>query len=253
MSDSINNNSMDCLEDVELDLDPQEYSQLQKLAGRVTDISGEMTEVTTLIRYLRARDGNVDKAEQMLRKSVKWREENNVVSYRRGYKLPPALQDDYIIEVIGNDYEGHPVVYAPLGQWNIRDKISEGYLEETMEARFYMLEAVIMDAISRSQKHQFVLLVDLSGLTFYKVAHLETTNVVIKIFQDFDHHYPERLRAAFVVNPPWVFPYAFSLIKPWLAPKTLSKVNILHGDRNKWLNTLKTSIPEEILPTDLSA
>jgi hypothetical protein len=72
-----------------------------------------------------------------------------------------------------NDFS-FTVIYTPLGRWNIRDRIKDGYLEETLRGRFYLLEGIVMAAIRQSTKSQFVLIVDLAELSFYKVAHMES-------------------------------------------------------------------------------
>ncbi|XP_035704219.1 SEC14-like protein 2 isoform X2 [Folsomia candida] len=194
----------------------EEEALMQEFAKRVYDLNEEMRNSETLIRFLRARECDIEKAEVMLRKSAKWFQENDVRSYRAGFTLPQVLADDYICHVLGTDCQGYPVIYVPLGRWNIRDRLKDGYLDATLEGRFYLLEGVIMAAVRQStRRQQFVLVVDLAELSFYKVAHMDT---------------------------PWVFPYAFSLVKPWIAAKTLTKVSVL-GNRSKWLDTLEVHIP----------
>jgi hypothetical protein len=61
-----------------------------------------------------------------------------------------------------------------LGRWNIRDRINDGYLEDTLEARFFLLEGIVMKAIDSSTKNEFVLVVDLAQLSFYKCAHMDS-------------------------------------------------------------------------------
>jgi len=61
-------------------------------------------------------------------------------------------------------------------------------------------------------------------------------------------HYPETLGHTFVVNAPWAFKMVWAIIKPWLAPHTLAKVEVLAGEPN---NILLASIDGKYLPTDL--
>lgn len=111
----------------------------------------------------------------LLFKSAKWFWDNNVLSYRTGGRLPPSiLTDDFAVQVLGTDFEGYPVIYTPIGRWNIRDRINDGYLEEIMQGRFYSLEGVIMKAVRDSGMGQFVCILDLEEVSFYKVAHVES-------------------------------------------------------------------------------
>lgn len=87
-----------------------------------------------------------------------------------------------------------------------------------------------MAAVRQStRRQQFVLVVDLAELSFYKVAHMDSKtiyvtyvivqtcvieslctysfffthvaiNVVTQIFQDYEDNYPERLKSAFIIN-----------------------------------------------------
>lgn len=88
--------------------------------------------------------------------------------------------------------------------------------------RFHLLEGLLMDAVRKSSRSQFVLIIDLEELSFYKVAHIESTkfkkitthafvhlhiinlfaaiNVVTSMFQDFEENYPETLFSAFIIN-----------------------------------------------------
>lgn len=72
------------------------------------------------------------------------------------------------------------VIYVPLGRWNIRDRLKDGYLDATLEGRFYLLEGVIMAAVRQStRRQQFVLVVDLAELSFYKVAHMDSKTIYV--------------------------------------------------------------------------
>ena len=42
--------------------------------------------------------------------------------------------------------------------------------------------------------------------------------------------YPELLGKMLIVNPPWAFPIAFNVVKPWLDPKTQAKIEVVSGD-----------------------
>jgi hypothetical protein len=55
----------------------------------------------------------------------------------------------------------------------------------------------------------------------------------------------------FYFTDPWVFQYAFSFVKPWLAAKTLDKINILGNRPKTYLSILKAHIPQDLIPSEL--
>lgn len=66
-----------------------------------------------------------------------------------------------------------------------------------------------------------------------------------KIGQD---RYPECMGKFYIINAPWGFSTVWSLVKGWLDPVTVAKINILSGSYQK---DLLAQIPEENLPHDL--
>jgi hypothetical protein len=61
----------------------------------------------------------------------------------------------------------------PIGDWHTKKMIESGYREESLQYRFYLLEN-IMDAVNRTSKSKFVMIMDMEGLTYKKCAHYES-------------------------------------------------------------------------------
>lgn len=59
------------------------------------------------------------------------------------------------------------------------------------------------------------------------------------------NYYPERLGKLYIINAPWGFSGAFSVIKGFLDPVTVQKIHVLGGGYEK---ELLTQIPKENLP-----
>ena len=62
------------------------------------------------------------------------------------------------------------------------------------------------------------------------------------------NYYPETMGKFYIINAPWAFSTVWSIIKPWLDPVTVAKINIPSGDGKK---ELLAQIPAENLPADL--
>jgi hypothetical protein len=87
-------------------LDPRELELVQKFRNRVTDIlpPENLGNNSYLVRWIRARDGDLEKAELMLRKSATWYKRNemdSIISWK-----PPI--NYYRFAVPGADAEGCP-------------------------------------------------------------------------------------------------------------------------------------------------
>lgn len=80
-------------------------SRLVQLRKWVTDLlKGKVPSDATLLRFLRARDFNVEKARELLSESLLWRKKHQVDKILSEYELPQVVQD-----------------YFP-GGWHHRDK-----------------------------------------------------------------------------------------------------------------------------------
>jgi hypothetical protein len=226
-------------------VNPKEETALEKFREVCKDLN---QDDLTLLRFLRAREGDLSKAEDMLRKSVDWRKENKVETFLN-YDLPKEIRNDFRFYNIGEDSEGYAVMYLPIGRWNIRDKIEMGFKEDAFTFRFHILEN-FMHHVEQTQQYQFVIVLDLTDCSYRKVAHKETIQVLLAAFRDFEANYPERLRAAYVINAPWVFSYVYAFIKPLLSGHTLSKVKIFDANVAAWKPVLMEKIPEKNLPQE---
>jgi len=92
----------------------------------------------------------------------------------------------------------------------------------------------------------FCTIIDLQNVSlvnFYRVK--DYVNMASKMGQD---NYPESLGKFYIVNAPYLFSTVWSVIKPWLDPVTVSKIDILGYD---YKNVVLKQVPAENLPKDL--
>jgi len=83
------------------------------------------TEDEYLIRWLRARNLDVDKAEQMLKTSMEWREKEDIKGLN-SWDAPVTVSQDFLYKFTGEDSEGRPVLVVPFGRWEVRKLIEMG-------------------------------------------------------------------------------------------------------------------------------
>ncbi|KAH9918867.1 CRAL-TRIO domain-containing protein [Fomitopsis serialis] len=148
------------------------------------------------------------------------------------------------------DKEGRPVSIQQYGGVNI----PELYKHITPE-RFWwyiitMSESIpreIIPTASRAVGHQVdgtFLIVDLKGYSLGQFWQMK--DLVRASFQVMQDHYPEMSAKFYIINAPWSFTTIWSLLKLWLAPRMIEKMDILGAD---YQAVLLKYIDAESLPT----
>ncbi len=90
-----------------------------------------------------------------------------------------------------------------------------------------------------------VVVMDLKSLPmFVEWAAMKSLHSIIQIDEAF---YPETLKTVFVINAPVYFTAIWAVVKPWLDPLVLQKVQILGAN---YYETMKNYIDEEMIPVE---
>ncbi|KAF8024895.1 hypothetical protein BT93_F1903 [Corymbia citriodora subsp. variegata] len=186
----------------------------------------------SLARHLRARNWNVKKATKMLKDTLKW---------RSGYKPEEIRWEDIAQEAeTGKIYRSNYVdkhgrtvlVMRPSHQ---NSKSTKGQIKYLV----YCMENAILNL--PSDQEQMVWLIDFQGFNLSHIS-VKVTKETAHVLQD---QYPERLGVAILYNPPKFFEPFFSVVKPFLEPKTYNKVKFVYADA---LNSKK--IMEDLFDMD---
>eukprot|EP00931_Biecheleriopsis_adriatica_P061035 TRINITY_DN36684_c0_g2_i1.p1 TRINITY_DN36684_c0_g2~~TRINITY_DN36684_c0_g2_i1.p1 ORF type:complete len:621 (-),score=141.19 TRINITY_DN36684_c0_g2_i1:35-1897(-) len=185
-----------------------------------------------LVRYLRARKWDPEPAEELLRKTGRWRKELQFSEFMRGAHMDEVERESKKgnIYVRGFDRRGRPAIYLkPGGEgWNAERagilhlvyciERAVACLEKQAERGKLMLDAD--DPLAR----KFVLLADFAGVGWGNMLPLTAARDLVGIMQD---HYPERLGAAFFVNYPWILSGVFSAASSFIDPVTVKKFHFI--------------------------
>ena len=91
-----------------------------------------------------------------------------------------------------------------------------------------------------------IAIIDLSGLSFRTVTHSTLKKLMKYLAAINSDHYPESLKKMFIVNTPRVFSLGWSMMKPLLDERTLSKITIYSDG---FTDALLEYIDIEVLPT----
>ncbi|RLN18834.1 random slug protein 5-like [Panicum miliaceum] len=109
----------------------------------------------------------------------------------------------------------------------------------------YTLENAILHLPEAQEK--MVWLIDFTGWTMAHASPIKTSRETANILQN---HYPERLAIGFLFNAPKVFEAFFKVIKVFLDPKTIEKVNFVYQKDEESMKVLYKYIDPEVLPVE---
>ncbi|KAJ8763133.1 hypothetical protein K2173_025518 [Erythroxylum novogranatense] len=190
-------------------------NEVRKIIGPVAEKFPVLCSDASISRYLRARNWNTKKAVKMLKETLKWRLQ---------FKPEKIRWDDVAMEAKTGkvyranfvDKNGRTVLVMRPGYQNTNG------IEGQMKHLVYCLE----NAIMTSNEEQMIWLVDFQGWTMASIS-VKSTKETIRVLQN---HYPERLALAILFNPPKIFESFWTMVKPFIEPKTYKKVKFAYSN-----------------------
>ncbi|XVF42709.1 hypothetical protein PTKIN_Ptkin01aG0386100 [Pterospermum kingtungense] len=217
-------------------LSPEEQQakidDVRKQIGVIADKLPVLCSDASISRYLRARNWSTKKASKMLKETLKWR-----LQYKpeksRWEDIAHEAETGKIYRANYRDKLGRPVLVMRPGFQNTNS--TSGQIRYLV----YCMENAIMNM---NQDHeQMVWLVDFQGWAMASIS-VKVTRETAHILQD---HYPERLGLGILYNPPKIFESFWTMVKPFLEPKTYKKVKFVYSDDPK-----SRKIMEEVFDLD---
>nr|XP_015215255.1 PREDICTED: SEC14-like protein 5 isoform X2 [Lepisosteus oculatus] len=205
-----------------------------------------------ILRFLRARDFNMDKAREMLCQSLTWRKQFQVDYILETWRPPAFLEEYYAGGWHFHDRNGRPLYILRLGQMD-----TKGLVKAMGE------EALLRHVLSINEEGQrrceentkifgrpitsWTCLVDLEGLN---MRHLWRPGVkaLLRIIEVVEANYPETLGRLLIVRAPRVFPVLWTLVSPFINENTRQKFLIYSGNNYHGVGGLVDYIDREIIP-----
>lgn len=181
-----------------------------------------------VVRFLRARNGNVKKAAAMLSDCLRWRKEV------RPWKLScPACEElsetpgMHSLRQVGFDRHGRAVMYTCYRQCHD----GMGWVDGAKHL-IYALENAHRSMVHRNKDGryaggggQWLWVIDCSGFGL-KNCNVSQAREPVRILQSY---YPERLCMFVVMNAPSMAGTFLRMLKPFLDPDTYAKVEFING------------------------
>ncbi|XP_040047087.2 SEC14-like protein 1 [Gasterosteus aculeatus] len=235
------------------DLTPLQESCLIRLRQWLQEThKGKIPKDQHVLRFLRARDFNLDKAREFLCQSLTWRKQHQVDFLLDTWQRPQLLQDHYTGGWHHHDKDGRPLYILRLGQMDtkglVRASGEEGLLRQVL--------SINEEGLRQCEENTRVFgrpiscwtcLVDLEGLN---MRHLWRPGVkaLLRIIEVVEANYPETLGRLLILRAPRVFPVLWTLVSPLIDENTRKKFLVYAGNDYQGPGGLVDYIDKEIIP-----
>jgi len=241
------------------ELAEQETIALRELGQRLQDVHYHKNEPFFVVRFLLQRQGDVDAAERMFRKSVQWRLDNKVDSILKDYKPPQFLLDHYPSGTVmqGLDREGDPILVTRHGSADLTGLLERFGWEAMLRYAIWNREMVMhgdwvqkYEKISGHRFTRFVNVEDSQGLKLFKtVFNRRSIFCVSQISQIDKNNYPQTVKKSYVVGVPGIFETIWNVLRRMMDPEVVKRVAILSP--KNYLKDLEAALDPSLLPDEI--
>jgi len=230
-----------------------EESGLMKLRRRIPQShTGKVPDESVILRFLRARDCNVDKAFEMLKNSLHWRRQHHVDTILQSWNPPADLLEYYPGGWHHQDKDGRPIYIIRLGSMDIKGLMKsvgeDGFVKQVVcineEATVKCKEATLKFGRPITN---WTCICDLEGLS---MRHLWRPGVraLLNIIEVVEANYPETIARLLIVRAPKVFGVVWTLLYPFIDENTRKKFLIYTGDDYQGPGGLADFVVPDYLP-----
>ncbi|CAN7938168.1 unnamed protein product, partial [Ixodes hexagonus] len=214
----------------------------------VTDLPGERTD-RFLLRWLRARDFDLSKAEDMLRRNAEWRSENNMDSIMEDYEPSEMIQRYFPGGLLECCPKGHPLWVVPIGNVDIkgeRQPLDDGLERcgDKLSARDIQINNTDTQYENNAEAYKQTKMQTLSLLQILCISIL--LSLLLLRETGVRKAIPDFLLFCFLIFSPSFFPLLWRIVRPFLSQRTVDKVNIFGKDG--WREVMRQHFQPEELP-----
>lgn len=193
-----------------------------------------------LLRFLRARKFDYERAFRLLKNYYRLRSENpELYSKYRPSAVLNAFENNLQVMLPDFDQAGRKVFLYQAGNWDPE----QCTMDEIFIANQLCLETAVRDA--QTQIVGIVSIIDMKNFSFHHIRHMRPSHFkkILTLIQD---SFPARFREFHIVNEPYVFEMVFTLAKPFLSEKVKKRI-FLHGNN---FGALHEHVDASILPEE---
>ncbi|XP_052266424.1 SEC14-like protein 5 isoform X3 [Dreissena polymorpha] len=240
-------------------LTPVQESQLVQLRQLLQKThKGKIPKDAHILRFLRARDFNFEKAREMLVHSLAWRKLHNIDHLLHTYTPPEVLTKYYTGGWHFSDKDGRPLYVLRLGLMDVKGLMKAVGEENLLKHVLWVNEEGLRRASEATKQRGHPVspdgpvgactcIVDLEGLS---MRHLWRPGIraLLRIIEIVEANYPETMGRLLIVRAPRVFPVLWTLVSPFIDENTSKKFMIYGGNDYQGPGGLVDFIDKKYIP-----
>jgi hypothetical protein len=192
-----------------------------------------------LLRWIRARKWDINRALQQLLDTIKWRHDWGVKEFIEKGETDICSEElltgkSYFM---GNDKFGRPINYV-----SVKDHIKDQFPSESTEK----LTVFTMETgrkLLQSPNESVTVIFDMTDFSLKNMDY-QHLKFLINLLQNY---YPESFSLGLILNAPWIFNSCWYIIRPWLDPVVENKIHFINN-----LDDLNQFIDPSVLPKRLN-
>nr|CAG4719772.1 RALBP [Leptochiton asellus] len=212
----------------------KEEAALKQFKAKVEDVIKPEYDDRYLWKWLKAREFDVSKAEQMFRASLAYREKMKVDSLNETYQPPEVLQKYLTGGFCGHDKDGSPIRVEPYGHLDMKGIMYSTKKSDLEKTKLLQCEYTVADWREQSKKlgkrvDGLTVIFDMEGVSTKMLwkPGLQMYLYLVKVLED---NYPEMMKRMFVINAPRIFPLLYKICRPLISDDMKNKIHVMGGD-----------------------
>ncbi|CAG7836964.1 unnamed protein product [Allacma fusca] len=230
----------------------EEDIAIKEVRARITDViaaDAKFNDDLYLLQWLKAQKLNPEMAEGMIRKSIKWRQEQNIHS-----NLHQVFDEDFLKEYfvpISKTKTGIPVVYVPVGSLNFKKAITKygknlwikywwmkcAQFEEEMIVFNKSQNRSNLKTLTSNSARGLVGLVNAKNFSSLQLLNLDVLRSSVEIAPAITSEFPAVFENLIFYNMNAVFKTIFVAVKPFLVGPGLT-IEVYGSDEKIWRERL---------------
>jgi len=204
-----------------------------------------------LIKFLRARNLDVEAAAEMFKAAMQWRRERDLdkllnTDYARWEKLFPFI-------LSGIDKQGGPIFYVLATAYDVRKAIIAGHYQTLIDLFDRSFELAVRSGLAifetsgQNPALSGLLILDLGGFNLRQHACARCLAVYVHVVTAYERYWPQVVHKVLMINTPRTFEVVLQVIKPLMSAHTANALEVYGLDRTEWEPVLKKYIDDDQL------